>query len=159
MEFGLTYRWPGTAQVAQLMQLMELMDAQQQSQAPLIDLISWWWYESCGICRLLLVVNGCCWLVLLFLSRFSGLTSRISHTRHAHAQSRPFLATGLVAHWTPVRRLVDLVTKIRWVFSNKTWFLFWIFSRLFLFFHSFFQMGVSINGGTPKWLVYNGKCH
>ena len=40
---------------------------------------------------------------------------------------------------------------------------YWVKCMVFILFLSYFymflHMGVSINGGTSKWLVYNGKSH
>ena len=75
--------------------------------------------EFVGCDWLLMIVTG--WFCCFF--RFSG-TSRIPKYKtcsHSLDMPRPFRTAGLVAHWTPVRRPVDSVTKIRWVFHQQNW--------------------------------------
>ena len=80
------------------------------------------WSVVDGICGLWLVVNDCYWLVLLFLSFLWYIqNSEIQNMLTQLDMPRPFRTAGLVAHWTPVRRPVDSVTKIRWVFRQQNW--------------------------------------
>ena len=41
-----------------------------------------------------------------------------------------------------------VLSPSRWRLRRKDWQSWWVFN-----------MGVSINGGTPKWMVYKGKSH